>query len=338
MAEFVFGLIFMVIGVLAIIGAIFSSHTSRNPKVWISIAGIFFILLAGAGVWQSFYQSVPTKSEGVVTSYGKVIGTPYGPGRHQIAPWRTLNIVQDTIQSDSFFQSNGNGSDQLTPHGIVGNCISVRLAGLSSGCLDVQMQSQVRADAIPELYANYSSYGPSLTLDIDQYVVQRELKTVLNRPPLSDYNVIQDVSNSLAACIKKGQADCTANTSSQFSQFDPVILKALQEDPQLKGKIDILDVNLQFPHFDDSTEAAIRKIQTSYLETVEATQQERTNAAISTANAALVNTKSGQALTPAILQYDCYQVIQAAIKAGYTGLPATLSCGNGNSNVLVNGK
>lgn len=338
MAEFVIGLIIVVIGVLAIIGAIFSDRTSRNPKVWIAIAGVFFILLAGAGVWQSFYQSVPTKSEGVVTSYGKVIGTPYGPGRHQIAPWRTLNVVQDTIQSDSFFQSNGSGPDQLTSHGIVGYCISVRLAGLSSGCLDVQMQSQVRASAIPELYANYSSYGPSLTLDIDQYVVQRELKTVLNRPPLSDYNVIQDVSNSLSACITKGQTGCTANTSSEFSQFDPEILQALQNDPQLKGKIDILDVNLQFPHFDDSTETAIKKIQTSYLETVAAVQQERTNTAISAANAALVTGKNGQSLTPSVLQYDCYQTIQDAIKAGYNGLPATLSCGGGSSNVLVNGK
>jgi len=336
MTEFVVGLVFMVIGVLAIAGAIFSDRTSRNPKTWIIVVGVFCVLAAGAGVWQSLYQSVPTKSEGVVTSYGKVIGTPYGPGRHFMAPWKTLNIVQDTIQSDTFFQSNGTGPDVQTPRGISGYCIPVRLAGLSQGCLDVQMQSQVRASAIPELYANYSSYGPSLTLDIDQYVVQRELKTVLNRPPLSDYNVIQDVANSLSACVAKGQTDCTANTSSQFSQFDPEVLQALQNDPQLKGKIDILDVNLQFPHFDDATEGAIRKIQTSYLETVAAKQQEQTNIAISTANAALV--KTGQGLTPAVLQYDCYQVIQAAIKAGYSGLPATLSCGGGNSNVLVNGK
>lgn len=338
MALFVMAIIIAVVAVLAMFGVIFSSQVSRNPKVWTVVGGVFAVLLAGGMILLSMFHSVPTKSEGVITSYGKVIGTPYGPGQHVLAPWRSLNIVQDTIQSDTFFQSNGTGPDQLTPRGITGYCISVRLAGLSQGCLDVQMQSQVRAAAIPELYANYSSYGPSLTLDIDQYVVQRELKTILNRPPLSDYNVIQDVSNSLSACIEKGQGGCTANTSSQFSQFDPVILGELQNDPQLKGKIDILDVNLQFPHFDQNTENAIQRIQTSYLETVQANQQEKTNVAISAANAALVTGKNGQSLTPAVLQYDCYQTIQAAIKANYTGLPATLSCGGGSSNVLVNGK
>jgi hypothetical protein len=337
-ALFVFAIIIAVIAVLGIFGVIFTSSVPRNPKVWSIIGGVFALFLSGGLIYASMFQSVPTKSEGVVTSYGKVVGTPYGPGGHIIAPWKTLNIVQDTIQSDSFFQSNGTGADRLTTRGITGYCISVRLAGLSQGCLDVQMQSQVQATAIPELYTNYSSYGPSLTLDIDQYVVQRELKTILNRPPLSDYNVIQDVSNSLTACIKNGQSSCTANTSSQFSQFDPVVLKELQQDPQLKGKIDILDVNLQFPHFDNNTENAIQKIQYSYLETVEATQQEKTNAAISTANAALVTGKSGQSLTPAVLQYDCYQTVQSAIKANYTGLPATFSCGGGGSNVLVGGK
>lgn len=334
MALFVFAIIIAVIAILAMLGVIFTDKVTRNPKVWTIIGGTFAVLLAGGLVTLSMFKSVPTKSEGVVTSYGKVIGTPYGPGGHFMAPWRTLNIVQDTIQSDGFFQSNGTGADVQTTHGINGYCISVRLAGLTSGCLDVQMQSQVRPSAIPELYANYSSYGPSLTLDIDQYVVQRELKTILNRPPLSDYNVIQDVSNSLAACISKGDTTCTANTSSQFSQFDPVVLQELRDDPQLKGKIDILDVNLQFPHFDDTTEQAIQKIQGSYLQTVEATQQEKTNAAISLANAALVKSNS---LSPALLQNECYTTTQDAIKAGYN-LPAGWNCSSQSSNMLLQGK
>lgn len=344
MTEFVFGVIIAVAGILAIAGAIFSDRTPRNPKVWTIVAGVFCVLLAGGGVYQSFYKSVPTKSEGVVTSYGKVIGTPYGPGRHEIAPWRTLNIVQNTIQSDTFSSANGNGgtnaqgsTDVQTPSGTHGYCITVRLGGMNSGCADVQIQTQLVKDAIPELYGNYSSYGPSLSQDVDQFVVKRELTTDLNRI-LGDYNVIADVATNLTSCVQRGQTTCSAVTSSQFSQFDPQLLKLLQTDPELKEKINVLDVNLQNIVFNDSTEQAIQKIQNSYLETVEATQQEKTNVAISTANAALV--KTGQGLTPSVLQYDCYQTIQMAIKAGFQGLPALLGCtgGGGNSSVLVNGK
>jgi len=333
MALFIFAIVIAVIAVLAMLGVIFADQVPRNPKILTITGGVFAVLLSGGLIVLSMFQSVPVKSVGVITSYGKVVGTPYGPGGHFLAPWRSLNIVQDTIQSDNFFQANGNGADQQSPSGIRGYCISVRLAGLSSGCLDVQMQTQVEEAAIPELYGNYSSYGPNLTLDVDQYVVQRELKTVLNRPPLSDYNVIQDVSTSLTACIQNGQT-CTANTSSQFSQFDPVILQALRDDPQLKGKINVLDVNLQFPHFDQNTENAIQKIQTAYLQTVESTQQEKTNTAISLANAALVK---GNSLSPALLQNECFTTTQDAIKAGY-GLPAGWNCSGSNSNLLIQGK
>src|SRR5690242_20371834 len=150
----------------------------KYARVWVSIASVFALVIIAPGIFfLSGFNSVPTKSVGVITSYGKVVGNPYGPGSHWMVPWKTLNIVQDTIQSDSFFAANGNGPDVQTPSGIKGYCIPVRLAGLSQGCLDVQMQTQVEEQAVPELFANYSSYGPNLTLDVDQYVVQRELKT-----------------------------------------------------------------------------------------------------------------------------------------------------------------
>lgn len=334
MTAFVFFIIIALISLAVIFAAGFGKYP-RNPKVLSITGGILGLFVAGGLFYASLFHSVPTKSEGVVTSYGRVIGTPYGPGSHLMAPWRTLNIVQDTIQSDSFFDTNGQGPDQQYPSGTRGYCITIRLGGMNSGCANVQLQTQVIPAAIPDLYANYSSYGPNLSQDVDQFVVKRELTTDLNRV-LGDYNVIADVSANLTSCISTGNTTCSAVNSSQFSQFDPQILKALQADPQLAGKIQVFDVNLQNIIFNGSTENAIQAIQNKYLETVEATQQEKTNTAISLANAALV--KQAQSLTPAVLQYDCYQTIQDAIKAGYQGLPATLSCGNTSASVLVNGK
>ena len=200
----------------------------------------------------------------------------------------------------------------------------------------MQLQTQLAADAIPALYANYSSYGPSLAQDVDQFVVKRELTTDLNRV-LGDYNVIQDVAANLTSCIQQTSTQkCSAVTASQFSQFDGKILTALQNDVELKEKINVLDINLQNIIFNGSTEDAIKSIQNSYLETVKATQQEKTNAAISLANAALVKQKD--ALTPAVLANECYTTTQQAIKANVQ-LPASWNCSGSNpSGLIVNSK
>lgn len=322
MAEFVFSIIVALASIGAIMVIVFGRFP-RNPKVITVITGGLGIILAGGLFFSSLFHSVPTKSVGVITSYGKVIGTPYGPGSHLLTPWRTLNIVQDTIQSDSFLQANGTASDTYSGSGATGYCITVRLGGSQEGCADIQLQTQTEESAIPELYANYSSYGGTLIQDIDQYVVKRELVTVLNRT-LGDYNPVADVSITL-----------NTGGTSQFSSFDPVLLSTMRAD--LAGEVDVLNINLQYVHYDTDTQGRINNIATQYADTQVAKEQEQTNAAISAANAALE--KNSQSLTPSVLQYDCYQTIQDAIKAGYQGLPATLSCGGSSgSNVLISGK
>lgn len=178
-----------------------------------------------------------------------------------------------------------------------------------------------------------SGFSCSLRLAIWACIIQRELRTELNRV-LGDYNVIADVTASLEACTSKGQANCSSVTPSQFSQFDPQVLTALRNDPELTGKVNVLDVNLQFPHFTGNVESSIEAIQFKYTEIVQAQLQEQVNAAISAANAALVNPKQGQTLTPAVLTYDCLQEVAAAIKANYQ-LPTGFSCGGASSNLIL---
>lgn len=323
MGYMIFAGFFVLVGAVAIIAALVAMPKTTDNRYgktgpnygrrWTFIGGVIALLIAPLIVVLAGFNSVPVKSVGVTVSYGRV-GAEYGPGAHWMWPWKSLAVVSDTIQSDSFAQANGNGPDQAQASGIKGYCLPVRLAGLNQGCADIQMQTQVIPAAIPNLYANYSSYGSNLTQDVDQYVVQREVKTDLNRI-LGDYNVIADVALSLQACQTASTASCTT-AGSQFSQFDPALLAALRSDPELAGNVRVLDVNLQFIHFSGSVETAIEQIQAKYQETVAATIQEKTNAAISAANAALVS-KPG-ALNSSVLANECYTTTQDAIKAGYT--------------------
>lgn len=340
----IFAGLFVLIGAVGIIAAFIAmpktvdDRRGERPNYgrrWTLIGSVVALLIAPLIVVLAGINTVPTKSVGVVTSFGRV-GAEYGPGAHWLWPWKTLNTVSDTIQSDNFAQANGTGADVTQASGIKGYCIAVRLAGLNQGCADVQMQTQVIQAAIPNLYANYSSYGSNLTLDVDEYVVQREVRTDLNRI-LGDYNVVADVAASLQACAANAAASsqpagCTTSGGSQFSQFDPQLLTALQRDPELAGNVRVLDVNLQFIHFSGSVENAIESIQGKYQDTVAATIQEKTNAAISAANAALVS-KPG-ALNASVLANECYTTTQDAIKAGYS-LPAGWTCSGGGSGVLV---
>jgi regulator of protease activity HflC (stomatin/prohibitin superfamily) len=287
--------------------------TIIGSVVLIVVAPVIFLL--------SGIKSVPVKSVGVTTSFGRV-GSEYGPGAHWMVPWKSLNIIQDTIQTDNYAQSNGTAGNVFTASGATGTCITVRLGGQQEGCADVQLQTQVEAPAIPDLFANYSSYGSDLTADIDQYVVYRDLKTVLNRT-LGDYNPVADVSATLAS----------TGTTSQFSQFDPALLSAMQAD--LAGQVNVLNFNLQYVHYDPATQDRINQITTQYADTQVAIQQEQTNKAISAANAALVQANS---LSPAVLENECYTTTQDAIKAGYS-LPTGWNCsGTSSSGLILNGK
>lgn len=301
-------------------------------RFWVMAGAVVPVILAAVTFFAAGFTSVPTKSEGVLTSYGKVFGDVYQPGGHWILPWKTMNVVGDTIQSDNFKSANGNGPDQYTNSGAIGNCIQVRLGGQNEGCADVQLQTQVIPKAIPELFANYSSYGPNLSHDVDQYVVKRDLTTVLNRV-VGDYNPIQDVSQQLQACDLHAAANCQVGATSQFSKFDPELVAQLQA--ALGNQVNVIDVNLQYIHYDPTTENALQKIQTSYLETAQAVQQEKTNAALSLANAALAR---GGSLSPQVLANECFTTTQQAIKSGYQ-LPAGWSCnGSSSSSLLINGK
>ena len=80
MAEFVIAIIIAVLAVLGIVISVKGDFPTRNPRIIGICAGVFLILLSGGLIAQSMYQSVPTKSEGVITSYGRLSEPRKVPG------------------------------------------------------------------------------------------------------------------------------------------------------------------------------------------------------------------------------------------------------------------
>jgi regulator of protease activity HflC (stomatin/prohibitin superfamily) len=303
---FILAILFAIAGIIAILAAGLSKDYAAGWRVGGVVAVIFALLV----FMVSGIKSVPTKSIGVATSFGKVTGQPYGPGIHETwQPWKHVNIIDETIQTTTF------EVDQKTGRG----GLDVRIGGQQTARLDVTIQWRVLDTAADGLFSNYANQGP-LMGEIQNAVVVRELKQVVNQV-MGDYNPIQDVAANSAV------------SNSQFSTFGPKVLAAMRHD--IGGRISVISVLMPLAHYDSSTQARLNTIQAQYAETAIAKQQVITNEAVAAANQKLAASVSHD---PNVLVAQCLQITQAAIKAGYNGLPAGWNCFGGGANSLALGK
>lgn len=291
-----FGLaILLALGALGTaVGALFAPS---DLKVGTAGAAALLAVVAVVVFVLSGMREVPTNSIGVPTAFGHV-ETSMNPGIHWKAPWTKVNILDKTIQTTTF---EGN------------NCLSVRIGGQQTACLDATIQWNMTDQGAPSLFKNYNNGGNIMT-NITDAVVVREFKTVVN-DVLGDYNPIQDVAANSGA------------GNSQFSGFGKVVESRMQSD--LAGLINVRNVYMPLLRYDASTQARLNLIQAQYAQTAIAGQLKLTNEAQAKANAAIGLPTVGQ------LQYLCYQIVQEAEKTGFQGLPATFSCNNGSGNVAV---
>jgi regulator of protease activity HflC (stomatin/prohibitin superfamily) len=299
MVWFVLGIIFAIAAVASGVRT-FTSQSNRAAfgaatAVTAILAVVLIVLLSG-------FREVPTKSVGVVTSFGKV-GAVLRPGVHHTAPWAKVNILDETIQTSTFEGRN---------------CLDVRIGGQQTACLDATIQWRILDAGAPGLFANYSQAGEKIMPEITNAVVIREFKSVVN-DVLGDYNPIQDVAANASA------------GNSLFSTFGRVVLRQMRSD--LAGRITVTSVYMPLLRYDAATQARLNQIQAQYAETAIAQQQVATNKAQAAANAAIAHSVSG----PGILEQECLNIVQQAVKSGFRGLPAGFSCTGSPAGFAVTG-
>jgi regulator of protease activity HflC (stomatin/prohibitin superfamily) len=281
--------------------------------------GVLAIVLAALLFFLAGFKEVPVKTVGVMASFGHVEGY-MGPGIHHTWPWKTVNLLPQTVQTVTW-------SGGFTKGGVC-MALGVRIGGQQEGCLDATIQYEVRDQAAGTLFADYNTANSvvaspacpkagAVLNDICNAVVVREFEVAVN-DVLGDYQPIQDVALT------------TGTGNSQFSTFAPQILALMRRD--IGSQITVRTVLMPFLHYDRTTQDRLDAIQQQYAATAIADQQLATNRALAKANGAI------GAVTPAELIQECLGIVQDAEKTGYQ-LPAGFgNCISGSSAAITVGR
>lgn len=317
MVVFVIGIIIAIAGVFVGAGSLAASDAGagglRIGCVAAVVIGIFGGLLLGG------FKDVPTKSIGVPVSFGKVTGSPYGPGLHETwQPWKHLQVLDETVQTSTFEGCQGvycQHGDQVgrttLPQGDSGSssqpCLEVRIGGQQTACLDVTIQWRVRDNAADSLFSDYANQG-NLMPTIENAVVIRELRQVENLV-LGDYSPIADA----VASASKG--------ASRFTTFQPLALRDMNAD--IGSRVKIVSLLMPLLRYDASTQARLNSIQQTVGNTAIAEQEIKTNEALATAYGKLSKILASN---PNVLVSQCLDLVQTAEKDGYLGLPSGFGC------------
>lgn len=264
---------------------------------------LIFLLIAS-------FSIVPTRSIGVVTSFGKPVDT-YSNGPHLKAPWEKVKKLDGTIQTDA-----RTGSDERPTGTDDNSCTDVRIGNGSSACVDNSVRWRIKLDAGQRLYQDY----PDGIDQIRKSLVQRQLTSALN-DVLGDYNPLDQ--------IKDQTGDVTV--SPNLSAFSKDVKDALVD--RVGTDIQIEDVIIPIIRFDKNTQSKINAYQAEVANTRIAEQSEQTAKAQARANGQLRESVSNE---PNVLVARCLDAFAEMVKTKQQ-IPIGFSCwpGGAASSVVL---
>lgn len=289
--------VFLFIATIGCAGAVAAAPRNQRPgwaagtAVALALTLVFFLF--------SGLRSVPVHSVGVKTAGGKIEGS-LRPGWHWFnAPWSKVNILDETVQTQTWHANSWNPNDQNP------TCLTVRIGGQQLACINITIKWQLEDAAAPSLFNNYDNRGTDVMSSITNNLVTVDLNSVANNV-FGDYNPIEDTA--LTTTVVKGHV---VTSHSQFSSFGPAILRAMRSD--LAGKISVLSINLGNPFYAGATEARLAGIANQFADTAIAQELLATNQALAAANKAL---QIG--LNPLVVYANCVTGTLDALKNGHT--------------------
>ena len=285
----------IIVGIIALIAiglAVFVHRALKNdpdegPTLWGTkiLAGVltFVTLLL---LLLSSTQVVPTKTVGVVTSFGRPVGV-LSNGLHWIAPW------QKVVEFDA--------SIQTTKHTGKSGCTTVRIYNQATACVDNSLRWRIKQHAAPALYRDYKSFD-----NMRDSLVNRELQTVLNQV-FSTYDPLKAVEQKDAAQPEFSLGKLGQQATDMMRQ-------------RVGNQVEIQSLVIPYVRFEKSTEEKIDGYQAALADTRIAEQKKATSQREAEANAA----RKGE-LNDNTLKAQCLDVVREAVREGKQ-LPAGFSC------------
>jgi hypothetical protein len=240
-ALFIIALIFLGAALVAgVISLFVKNRVAKNSyqedfpfkTVARSVFGIALVL-AIAFTGFSMMHTVSTQNVGIVKEFNKPTGKTTGAGFKSTAPW------QDIDEWDA--------SRQTFDHKNEKNCVQVRIVGLQSACVEVQIEYQTDKDKAPEQWASYKK-------DFEQFRARRV------EPNLT--GALNDIFAT---------HDPLANVDPVTGVIKPVntvlLVDPLKNDinGRIGSDIQVLGVVFGFVHYDPKTQEQIEAFQQKVL-------------------------------------------------------------------------
>jgi len=219
---FIFALVFLGIALFAgIVAALMREPAPAGFAAGMLVLGIVFVLF-------SSMNSVPIRSVGIVTSFGKPTGEVTGSGFKMVKPWEKVG--------------EWDASRQRYDHSQDKNAIPVRTGTLAVAHVNVLIEWQVKPDKAPEQFLAYKG-------DFETFKNQKvgiQLDGAMN-DAFADYNPLQNIDTK------------TGNLNVDLNPYaDKVKSFATQ---RLGNDVEILSVTIIRVNHDDKTEANIKAFQ-----------------------------------------------------------------------------
>lgn len=229
--------IFVITSLLALAGRVHPEPQARRMGRKIGIAGI--VILAIAFI-QAATVSVPQRTVGIETTFGKVVGTK-SPGLSFKAPWSKVEKMDATEQRVDY---RGDSA------------IEVKLANNARAYLDISVRWNLKEEGAIEAYSKYRNADIGVIQgNVIDFSVRESLKNVI-----SDYDPLNPESQA------------TGNSS--LGAYQEELLKALRASAG--DSYNIESVSIDNIRFDAETQKRIDALASETAKTRTAEQAKKT--------------------------------------------------------------
>lgn len=248
---------------------------------------------------------VPTKTVGVVTSFGQPTGT-LDNGLHFKLPWEKVTEFDAAVQTDNRVDTDPT-DDQC-------DGTLVRIGNSSTACVSNTIRWRIVPDSADDLYEDYRDFD-----QVRDSLVTRQLDNALNEV-FSTYDPLKD----LASTTDGGGASAAIRVE-LARQVSDVLSEKIDSQIEIQDN----DVLVPYVGFDNTTEEKISQFQQAQADTRIAEQRKQTATAEAAANRILE-----QGVTPETLVSKCLDSLATLVKEGQP-VPPGFSCFGGSGSLVL---